>query len=460
MSYQSTNPSNGNVLKTFVAHTDQQLDRAITTASSCFETWRRKSFSERAQVAKAAAALLRERVDDFACLMTLEMGKLLEEARGEVKLSAEIISYYAENAEQFLAVEQLSPAKGEAHVEHTPIGVLFGIQPWNFPYYQLARFAGPNIMAGNVVVVKHAAIVPQCAMAFEKLWRDVGAPQGVYTNLLISHDQVNRVIDDRRIRGVALTGGVEAGKLVAQRAGQNMKKSTMELGGNDAFIVLEDADIDGAVKWAVWAKMNNNGQCCIAGKRFIVVESVADRFLTQFQAALTALRPGDPMESGTTQGPMSSEAALMTLIAQIESSIRGGATVVMGGKRVNRLGAFMQPTILTNIDSKNSAFREELFGPVALFFRVKNEAEAVALANDSEFGLGGSVFTKDVMRGKRIASQLDTGMVFINHPTWTAADLPFGGIKTSGYGRELSRQGIHEFVNQKLVRVSAMNDPA
>jgi succinate-semialdehyde dehydrogenase/glutarate-semialdehyde dehydrogenase len=400
------------------------------------------------------------RVNDFARLATLEMGKLIEQARGEVVLSAEIIDYYAKNSERFLAPQQLKPTSGEAEVVSTPLGVLLGVQPWNFPYYQLARFAAPNLMAGNVVMVKHAGCVPQCAIAFEKLWLEAGAPVGAYTNLLISHDQVNLVIDDPRIKGVALTGGVEAAKGIAGRAGQNLKKSTMELGGSDAFIVIEDADLDKTVKWAVWAKMNNTGQCCVAAKRFIVVEELADRFLAEFQTALAALKPGDPMDEATTLGPLSTEAALVQLLDQVNRAVANGATLVMGGKRIDRPGSFIQPTILTNIQPGNPAFREEFFGPVALFFRVKNEDEAVALANNSDFGLGGSVFTQDIPRGTRVARRIDTGMVFVNHPTWTAPDLPFGGIKNSGYGRELSSMGIQEFVNKKLVRVAPIDSPA
>jgi succinate-semialdehyde dehydrogenase/glutarate-semialdehyde dehydrogenase len=402
---------------------------------------------------------MRARIDEFARPVTLEMGKLIDQARGEVVLSADIIDYYAKNAERFLAPEHLKPSSGEAEVESSPFGVLFGVQPWNFPYYQLARFAAPNLMAGNVVMVKHAGCVPQCAIAFEKLWMEAGAPLGAYTNLLISHDQVNRVIDDPRIKGVALTGSVEAGKSVAGRSGQNLKKSTMELGGSDAFIVLEDADLDQTVKWAVWGKMNNTGQCCVAAKRFIVVEELADRFLGEFQTALAALNPGDPMDEATTLGPLSTEAALVQLLGQVEGAVAKGANLVMGGKRIDRPGSFMQPTILTNIKPDNPAFRQEFFGPVALFFRVKNEDEAVALANDSDFGLGGSVFTKDIARGKRVASRVDTGMMFVNHPTWTRPDLPFGGIKDSGYGRELSSMGIQEFVNKKLVCVEAIDAP-
>jgi succinate-semialdehyde dehydrogenase/glutarate-semialdehyde dehydrogenase len=460
MSYQTVNPFNGKLLKKFKELNDTQLEKSLKTATTCFAAWRQTTFAERAKVAKKAAAIMRARVEEFARPVTLEMGKLIAQARGEVALSADIIDYYAKNAEGFLAPQKLNPSSGEAQVESSPFGVLFGVQPWNFPYYQLARFAAPNLMAGNVVMVKHAGCVPQCAIAFEKLWREAGAPVGAYTNLLISHDQVNRVIDDPRIKGVALTGSVEAGKSVAGRAGQNLKKSTMELGGSDAFIVLEDADLDKAVEWAVWAKMNNTGQCCVAAKRLIVVEALADRFLDQFGAALAALESGDPMDKATTLGPLSTEAALVQLLDQVERAVARGAKVVMGGKRIDRPGSFMQPTILTNIKRSNPAFREEFFGPVALFFRVKDEDEAVALANDSDFGLGGSVFTRDVARGKRVASRIDTGMVFINHPTWTTADLPFGGIKNSGYGRELSSMGIQEFVNKKLVRVAAIDDAA
>ena len=460
MTYQSVNPYDGKTLQTFTEHTDAQLEAAIDTATKSFETWRNMTFAERAAVVSKAAALMRAHADEFAKPMTLEMGKLFAESKGEVALSADILDYYANHAEQFLAPQQLSPEVGEASVESSPLGVLFGVQPWNFPYYQLARFAAPNLMAGNVVMVKHSGTVPQCALAFEKCWRDAGAPAGVYTNLFISYDQVNRVIDDARIKGVALTGSVEAGKRVAERAGKNLKKSTMELGGSDAFIVLEDADLEKTVKWAVWAKMNNTGQCCIAAKRLIVVEAIADQFLDKFQTALAALTPGDPMLAATTLGPLSTEAALVKLVEQVKQAVAHGATLVMGGDRIDRSGSFMQPTILSNISADNPAFKDEFFGPVALFFKVKNEAEAIALANDSPFGLGGSVFTKDVARGKRVASRIDTGMVFINHPTWTAPDLPFGGIKDSGYGRELSSMGIQEFVNKKLVRTAPIDAPA
>lgn len=460
MAYQSVNPFNGQTLETFGELDNEQLEMTIAGAANCFAVWRHTTFAERATIAARCATLLRAHVDEFARPITLEMGKLIAQARDEVLLSADIIDYYAANSERFLAPQRLESKIGEAHLESSPLGVLLGVEPWNFPYYQLARFAAPNLMAGNVVLVKHAASVPQCALAFEKLWLDAGAPFGAYTNLMISHEQVNRVIDDPRIKGVALTGSAAAGRAIAARAGQNLKKSTMELGGSDAFIVLEDADLEKTVAWAVWGKMNNTGQCCVAAKRFIVVESVADRFLVKFKAALAVLKCGDPMDEATTLGPLSSQAALLELLDQVRRAIAHGANVALGGERVARSGAFMQPTILTNVQPGNPAYQEEFFGPVALFFRVADENEAVALANDSQFGLGGAVFTKDVARGKRVASRVDTGMMFVNHPTWTTPDLPFGGINNSGYGRELSSLGIQEFVNKKLVRTTSIDAPA
>lgn len=460
MAYQSINPYNGKILKTFEEFTDQQLDTALQTAAKCFETWRHTTFAERARIVTKVAALMNAKVDELARLVTLEMGKRIDEARGEVEFSARILAYYAQNAERFLAPVKLHPAVGEAHMESSPIGVIFCVEPWNFPYYQLARVAGPHLMAGNVLMVKHASNVPQSAIAFEKLWIEAGAPVGLYTNLLISHDLANRVVDDPRIKGVALTGSAAAGRSIASRAGQNLKPSSLELGGSDALIVLEDADLEHTLKWAVWGRMYNDGQTCVAAKRFIVVEELADTFLKKFQAALAALEPGDPMDEKTTLGPLSTESALVDLLKLVDGAVSNGATLVMGGKRIDRPGSFMEPTILTDIAPQNPAFRQEFFGPVALFFRVKDEDEAVALANDSDFGLGGSVFTRDVARGERVASRIETGMMFVNNIDWSDADLPFGGIKNSGYGRELGDSGIQQFVNKKLIRVSDSHAPA
>jgi succinate-semialdehyde dehydrogenase / glutarate-semialdehyde dehydrogenase len=459
MTYQSLNPATGKLLKKFDELTDKELETRIATAAACFETWRHKTYAERAVIVKKAAAIMTARADEFAQTMTLEMGKRINEARGEVEFSARILTFYAKNAERFLAPVKLHPTNGEAHMESSPIGVIFGVEPWNFPYYQLARVAGPHLMAGNVLMVKHAGCVPQCAIAFEKLWIEAGAPAGLYTNLLASHDQSDRIVDDPRIKGVALTGSVAAGRSIAARAGQNLKVSSMELGGSDAFIVLDDADLEHTVKWAVWGRMYNTGQTCCAAKRFIVVEKLADKFLEKFKAALAALKPGDPMDEKTTLGPLSTESALVDLLKQVDGAISKGAKLVMGGTRIDRPGSYMEPTILTDVEPTNPAFRDEFFGPVALFFRVKDEDEAIALANDSDFGLGGSVFTKDVARGKRVASRVETGMMFINNISWSDAELPFGGIKNSGYGRELGDMGIQEFVNKKLVRTLVAEAP-
>ena len=459
MSYQSINPFDGKTVKTFETLSDSQLETKLAAAATCFKTWKHKTYKERAVIVAKAAELMKAHVDEFAKLATLEMGKRIDEARGEVNFSSNILDYYAKNAEKFLAPEKLHPTHGEAHMESSPIGVIFCVEPWNFPFYQLARVAGPNLMAGNTLVVKHSSNVPQCAVAFEKLWIDAGAPAGLYTNLFISHEQSDHVIEDPRIKGVALTGSVEAGRSVAARAGKILKPSSMELGGSDAFIVLDDADLEKTIPWAVWGRMYNQGQTCCASKRFIVQESIADKFLEKFQAALALQKPGDPMDEKTTKGPMSQEVALVDLLKQIDGAVAHGAKVLMGGKRIDRPGSFMETTILTDVKPNNPAFRAEFFGPVAMFFRVKDEDAAVALANDSDFGLGGSVFTKDIARGKRVASRVDTGMMFINNIDWSDAELPFGGVKNSGYGRELGDMGIQEFVNKKLVRTAAMDAP-
>ena len=460
MTYQSINPNTGKLLKSYEHLTAAQLEKSLATAEAAFQKWKHTTYAERAAIINKAAALMAAHVDDFAKLATMDMGKRINEARGEVKFSADILAYYAKHAEAFLAPTKLHPKHGEAHMESSPFGVLFCVEPWNFPYYQLACIAGPHLMAGNTVVVKHAGCVPQCAIAFEKLLLDAGAPVGAYTNLLISHEQSDQVIDDPRIKGVALTGSVAAGRSIAARAGQNLKKTSMELGGSDAFIVLEDADLDKVIPWAVWGRMYNAGQTCCAAKRFIAVESIADKFLASFKTALEALVPGDPMDETTTHGPLSTEDALVQLLVQVDAAVKGGAKLLMGGKRIARPGSFMQTTILTDIAPGNPAFRDEFFGPVVSFYRVKDEAAAIALANDSDFGLGGSVWTKDDARGKRVATAIETGMIFVNNIDWSDAELPFGGIKNSGYGRELGNMGIQEFVNKKLVRTANLDAPA
>lgn len=459
MPIQSTNPATNKVVQTFEEISDTAVDQSIAAATETFDSWKKTDYALRAKLLHKVAGLLRKNKKRLAELITLEMGKLVEQAEGEIKLSAEIFDYYANNAEEFLADKILNPVHGKALIRNSPIGVLLGIQPWNFPFYQVARFAAPNIMVGNTILIKHASIVPKCAIAIEALFLEAGAPIGLYTNLLISGKRATALVADKRIKGVSLTGGEAAGASIAAEAGKYLKKSVLELGGSDAFIVLDDADIDETVAWAVEGRINNNGECCIASKRFIAVESIAAEFFEKFKNKLANLVIGDPMDPNVQLGPLSSEEAAERIVNQIKRASDGGAKIILGGKRLNLIGAYLEATVIINMLPDNPAYYEEFFGPVAVFYTVKNEQEAIDLANDSPFGLGGSVFTKDIERGKRVADQIDTGMVFINHPTWTQADLPFGGTKGSGYGRELSELGISEFVNKKLIRVSELSDP-
>lgn len=459
MSIQTTNPTTNKVEQSFTEMKDEEVDKAIATSVATFDEWKKTDYKERAALLHKVAGLLREKKKALAKMITLEMGKLVAQAEGEIKLSAEIFDYYANHAEGFLADKILNPTHGQALIRHSPIGVLLGVQPWNFPFYQVARFAAPNIMVGNTILIKHASIVPQCAIAIEEIFKQAGAPAGLYTNLLISGKRASAFVADKRIKGVSLTGSEAAGASIAAEAGKYLKKSVLELGGSDAFIILDDADMEKTVEWAVIGRMNNNGECCIASKRFIALESIAPAFLESFTQKLKAMVVGDPMDAATQLGPLSSEDAAVHIEEQVKRAVDGGAKILLGGKRVDREGAFMEPTILTNMLPDNPVYYEEFFGPVAVFYTVKDEQEAINLANDSPFGLGGSIFTQDIERGKRIADQIDTGMVFINHPTWTQADLPFGGTKGSGYGRELSELGIDEFVNKKLIRISELSDP-
>ena len=458
-SIKSINPATNELVKSFEEMTEQAIESAISGADKAYQDWKKTSYEQRASLLHKVASLMRKEKNTLAKLITLEMGKLFKESEAEIDLSVNIIDYYADNGAKFLADQTLKTEFGEAIIRHSPIGVLLGVQPWNFPFYQVARFAAPNIMIGNVVLVKHASNVPQCGIAMEKLFKEAGAPDGIYTNLLIPGSKAHVLLEDRRIKGASLTGSETAGASLAEAAGKNLKKSVLELGGSDAFIVLEDADMDKTVEWAVVGRMSNTGQSCVAAKRFIVVEAVADEFLKKFKEKLRALKVGDPMDKDTQLGPLSSEEAAVHLDDQVKRSVAAGAKILLGGKRIDRIGAYMEATILTDIKPGVPAYYEELFGPVASFYRVKDEAAAIELANDSPFGLGGSVFTNDIKRGKHVADQIDTGMVFINHPTGTQEDLPFGGTKRSGYGRELSELGIQEFVNKKLIRVSGLSDP-
>ena len=462
MAFATTNPYTGEVLKTFPTATDDEIEQAIGQADAAFKAWREVSFAERAGVMRAAAAILRRDSEAFAALLTLEMGKLIGEARAEVELSAAIFDYYAENAERLLAPETLpvaDPAEGEAILVCDPLGVLLCIEPWNFPYYQIARIIAPQLSAGNTMLLKHAANVPQCAARFEALMREAGLPEGAFINLFADHGQIERILNDPRVHGVALTGSEAAGAIVAAVAGKALKKSTMELGGADAFVVLADADMAKTVKWAVFGRHWNGGQVCVSSKRMIIEDAVYDDFLTRYSQGVAELRMGDPFDPATTLAPLSSQKAADDLKAMIEKAVEHGATATLVGPDAPNQGAFVQPTILTDVGADNPARHWEFFGPVSMLFRAADEDDAVRIANDSPFGLGGSVFTADPKRGAAVARKISTGMVFVNHPTMVKADLPFGGVRRSGYGRELLGLGIKEFVNHKLIDVVDIDAP-
>ena len=449
MAINSINPLNGEVLASFEEMTSNQVDIAIAKANLAFKTWKNKSFSERAVVLSRAAALYRERKEELAMFMAEEMGKKLEHGRAEIDLVAEIFDYYADEGESLLAPKKLSTKDGEGTMINQPVGIIYGIQPWNFPFYQPARCTAPNLIAGNVVLTKHASNVPQCAKAFEQIMIDAGTPEGVYTNLVVSSRNAGAIIDDDRVQGVSFTGSNAAGAKVAEQAGRNVKKTVMELGGVDPFIVLDDANLDKTAEYLAFTKMLCSGQICISPKRIILVESIAEEFLNKVKAHLQELMPGDPTKEGYHYGPLSTEKAAIDVEAQIKKSVEGGAKLLLGGKRE---GAFIQPTILTDIPAGTPAFDEEIFGPVANVFVVKDEAEAIKVANDSQFGLGSSVYTENEARGIRVAEQMEAGTAFVNHMSWTYATMPMGGVKKSGYGRELGHLGIKEFVNEKLIR--------
>jgi succinate-semialdehyde dehydrogenase / glutarate-semialdehyde dehydrogenase len=462
MAYATTNPYTGEVLKTFPDATDAEVDQAIAAAHAAFLSWRNTSFAQRAKVMHAAAEILRKETDDYAKLLTLEMGKLFSEAKLEVALSAEIFDYYANNAEQLLAPQKLpvaDAAEGQAMLVCEPLGVLLAVEPWNFPYYQIARIIAPQLSAGNTMLLKHASNVPQCAAAFEKLMRYAGLPDAAFRNLYATHPQLERILNDPRVRGVALTGSEGAGAIVGAQAGKALKKSTMELGGADAVVVLADADLEKTVKWAVFGRHWNGGQVCVSSKRMIIADEIYDEFLKRYKAGVAGLKAGDPFDPQTTLAPLSSKAAADEVREQIRGAVAHGAKAEEVGPPVTKDRAFVQPTILTEVGETNPARYWEFFGPVSMLFRAKNEDDAIRMANDSPFGLGGSVFTRDTKHGVGVARKLATGMVFINHPTMVKADLPFGGIRHSGYGRELIGLGITEFVNHKLIDVVDINAP-
>ena len=454
--YKVTNPATGEVESEFPTAGDGDVDAALEHAHQAYKGWKRTPFAARTEVLLAVARLYEERADALAALITREMGKTTLEALGEIEFTASIYRYYAEEGPGLLEDKPLpSTSPGAAWVRTAPIGALLGIMPWNYPYYQVARFAAPNLMIGNTIVIKHAPQCPESALAMEGIFADAGLPPGAYVNIFTTNEQVATMIADPRICGVSVTGSERAGTAVAATAGAHLKKVVLELGGSDPFIVLATADVASVARAAVAARMENAGQACNASKRMIVIDDVYDEFLSEFTAAMAEQVTGDPTDPKTTYGPLSSEQAADNLVQQITDSVAKGATVHLGGGRLDRPGAYVEATVLSGVTPEMRAYREELFGPAAVVYRVSSVDEAVQLANDSPYGLGGAIFAEDEALALQVADQLDTGMVWINEAEGGGPELPFGGTKRSGVGRELGPAGIAEFVNKKLIHTPA-----
>jgi succinate-semialdehyde dehydrogenase / glutarate-semialdehyde dehydrogenase len=451
--YAVVDPATGQTVKEYPTISDDELRSAIARADETHREWSSSTtVAERAAMIRRVGEIHEEQSQRLAEIIVREMGKPIEAAVGEVEFCKAIYDFYADNAEALMADEPITLLDGEgsAFVRRSSYGVLLGIMPWNYPYYQVARFAGPNLAIGNTILLKHAPQCPESAAAMEEIFREAGFPEGAYINIYATNEQIEWVIADPRVRGVSLTGSERAGAAVAEIAGRNLKKVVLELGGSDPFILLNTDDLDQTVEAAVNARLENTGQACNAGKRFIVVDELYEPFLEKFTAALTAVKPGDPKSPETTIGPLSSATAADRLEDQVRRALEGGAKLVAGGKRE---GNFFEPTVITDVTPENQAYREEFFGPVAQVFRVRDEDEAVRLANDTPYGLGSYVMTNDPEQAQRVADKIDAGMVFINAVGGEGAELPFGGVKRSGFGRELGRFGMDEFVNKKMIRV-------
>ncbi|HBB89706.1 MAG TPA: NADP-dependent succinic semialdehyde dehydrogenase [Blastocatellia bacterium] len=454
MPIASINPTTGETLKTFEALTKAQIEEKLQRASDVFRVYRETSFAERAKMMTRAAEILETEKHDLARIMTTEMGKPIKGAVGEAEKCAWVCRYYAETAQQHLADETVETDAAKSYVKFQPLGPVLAVMPWNFPFWQVFRFAAPALMAGNVGLLKHASNVPQCALAIEDIFRRAGFPEGSFQTLLVGSDAVEAILRDSRVAAATLTGSEPAGRSVAAIAGSEVKKTVLELGGSDPFIVMPTVNLELAVTTAVKARTINNGQSCIAAKRFIVKQEIYAEFEKRFVAEMKALRVGDPMDEGTEIGPLATEQILKDVDEQVKTSVAAGAIVLIGGKKLDRPGNFYEPTVLTNIPKNSPAYSEEIFGPVALLFSVKDIAEAIQVANDTTFGLGSSAWTNDEAERKLFIDNLEAGSVFINSMVASDPRLPFGGIKNSGYGRELGEFGIREFVNIKTVSIS------
>lgn len=452
MAYQTINPYTNQVEKTFKNTTDEELEQTLATAHQLYLNWRKNNnLEKRKQVILNLGHILRERREEYATIMTKDMGKLIGEAKGEVDLCASFCDYYVANADKFLAPDIIATTSGRAKVIKQSLGTLVAVEPWNFPFYQIARVFIPNFIVGNPMILKDASNCPASAQAFADAVKEAGAPAGSLTNLFLSYDQVNKAIADKRVAGVCLTGSERGGAAVAKEAGTNLKKNTMELGGNDAFIILDDADWNLVEKVAPAARLYNAGQVCTSSKRFIVLEKDYDRLLKIMKEAFSKVKMGDPLDPTTTLAPLSSKKAKDKLQGQVDLAVKNGAKVYYGNKPVDLEGQFFMPTILTDITPDNPIFDTEMFGPVASVYKVKSEEEAIGLANNSSYGLGNTVFSQDYEHAERVAAKIETGMSWINDGWASLPELPFGGVKNSGYGRELSGYGIEEFMNKHLI---------
>jgi succinate-semialdehyde dehydrogenase/glutarate-semialdehyde dehydrogenase len=460
MAIATVNPATGEEIKTFEALTDEEIEGKLALAAKTFREYRHTSFEERSRMLLRAAEILEDEAEELGRIMTTEMGKTLASAIGEANKCARGCRYYAENAEKMLADERIELEGARTFVRYQPIGPVLAIMPWNFPFWQVFRFAAPALMAGNVGLLKHASNVPQCALAIEDIIHRAGFPEGAFQTLLISSSQVQAVIDDPRVRAATLTGSEPAGRQVASEAGENIKKTVLELGGSDPFIVMPSADLEKAVSTAVTSRTLNNGQSCINAKRIIVHQDVADEFERRYVEGMAALKVGDPMDEDTDMGPLATPQILEDVAGQVERSVEAGARVLTGGKPGEGPGNYYPPTVLTDIPKDSPAYREEIFGPVASLFRVRDVDEAIALANDSDFGLSSSAWTNDPAEQDRFVDELEAGMTYINRMTESTPEIPFGGAKNSGYGRELSHFGIHEFMNPKTVWIDASDEGA
>lgn len=451
--YRVTNPATGEIIERFATATDDEIRDAIGRVQQGYLSWKKRPLVERVRAVKRAGELFLENQDELAAIMTLEMGKRIEESRGEMQVVFEIFAYYADNAEKLLADEELEIVGGKALIQKKPVGVLIGIMPWNYPYYQVARFVAPNLVLGNTILLKHSSSCPRSAAAIESILLEAGIPADAFINVYASTEQIAWMLADERIQGVSLTGSERAGRAVAAEAGKNLKKVVLELGGSDPLIILDTDDIDRMVETAVESRMGNTGQACNAPKRMIVMPDIYDEFVDKLTDKIGEFEAGDPADPATSLAPLSSASAADELLAQIENAVAQGATLRTGGKRIESPGAYVQPAVLTDLTPEMDVYHEELFGPVAVVFRADDEEDAIRLANDTYYGLGSGVFSTDPERARRVAEQIEAGMVYINAAGGSQADLPFGGIKRSGMGRELGPLGIEEFMNKKVIRL-------